>query len=286
MQPPSEETPMPDHRPDEATDLPDLTAIMVVDAEKFSRHDDRQQDELARLIPEVLEDACHRCGLEELWEQRMFPDSTGDGYLIGFPPGFLPRLIDRYFDSLQQVLAEKADRLRSRQMRLRMRLSVHLGPARVLDGVDSPVGTAMITTHRLVDAGPLRVLLDRSDPDVTLLAVALSERVMTDVVTGGHTRRLRSSQFVECPLEIAGKGFKATAFLHVPAVSGELLRTGLIGALPHEPIEVPPVAGEGTKRPRPGVVAGRDVDQSRHTTTVHGDQYRAGRNMSIRREAR
>ncbi|GIE27436.1 hypothetical protein Ait01nite_004810 [Actinoplanes italicus] len=277
---------MPEYRPDETADLPDLTAILVVDAEKFSRHDDRQQDELARLIPEVLEDACHRCGLEELWEQRMFPDSTGDGYLIGFPPAFLTRLIDRYFDSLQKVLAEKADRLRARQMRLRMRLSVHLGPARVLDGVDSPVGTAMITTHRLVDAGPLRVLLDRSDPDATLLAVALSERVMTDVVTAGHTRRLKSSQFVECPLEIAGKAFKTTAFLHVPVVSGELLRTGLIGAFPQEPIAVQPSPGERRKAPRPGVVAGRDVDQSSHTTNVQGNQYRAGRNLTIGRDAR
>jgi hypothetical protein len=277
---------MSDHRHDEAADLPDLTAILVVDAEKFSRHDDPQQDQLARLIPEVLEDAFHRCGLEELWDQRMFPDSTGDGFIIGFPPRFLARLIDRYFDSLQKVLAEKADRLRSRQMRLRLRLSVHLGPARVQDGVDSPVGTAMIATHRLVDAGPLRVLLDRSDPEVTLLAVAVSDRIMTDVVTAGHTRRLKASQFVECPVELAGKGFKATAFLHVPAVSGELLRTGLLGALPKEPIELPQPAETRTRHSRYGVAAGRDVDQSSHTTNVQGSQYRAGRDMSIGRDAR
>ncbi|GAA4968246.1 hypothetical protein [Actinoplanes utahensis] len=289
---------MPEHHPDDATDLPDLTAIMVVDVEKFSRHNDLQQDELAQLIPEVLEDACHRCGLEELWEQKMFPDSTGDGFIIGFAPRLLPHVIDRYLASLQEVLAARTARLRSRGMRLRMRLSVNLGPARVLANVDSPVGSAMITTHRVVDAGALRALLEHSDPDVTMLAVALSERVMSDVVAPGHTRRLKASQFVACPLEISGKDFAATAFLHVPALSGDLLRRGLIGVLPTDPVEISPAPSGKRKKPIAGgttpvrvighgnVTAGRDVNQSTHTTTVHGDQYQAARNMTVRREGR
>lgn len=292
---------MPEQSIDEAADLPELTAIMVVDVEGFSRHNDPQQDELAHLIRETLEDACYRCGLEEFWEQRKFPDSTGDGYIIGFSPRLLPRVIDRYFDSLQQVLAAKAERLRSRRMRLRMRLSLHLGPARVLEGVDSPVGTAMITTHRLVDAGPLRELLKQSDPDVTMLAVALSERVMTDVVVAGHAPRRTPSQFVECPLEIAGKDFAATAYLHVPAVSGELLRHGLAVAVPVKPVEMPATPGKAKPRTaRPGritgnVVAGGNIDQSRRSTTIHGDQNstvvhgnqnRAGRDMTFGRDER
>ena len=297
---------MPNYSPEEATDLPELTAIMVVDVEGFSRHNDPQQDELALLIHEVLEEACDRCGLEELWEQRKFPDSTGDGFIIGFAPRLLPRVVDRYFDNLPAALAAKASRLRPRHMPLRIRLSLNLGPARVLDNVDSPVGNAMITTHRLVDGGPLREMLKRSDPDVTMLAVALSERVMTDVVTAGHTRRRTPSQFVECPLEIAGKDFAATMYLHAPAVSGDLLRHGLLGAVPAKPIELPRAAPGKRRKPSAegpavgrvdgdrNVVAGGNIDQSSRSTTVHGNQnsttvhgnqnrYEAGRDMTFRR---
>ncbi|WIM95552.1 hypothetical protein ACTOB_007669 [Actinoplanes oblitus] len=293
----------------EAGGLPDLTAIMVVDTVKFSRHNDPQQDELAVLIPEVLEEACDRAGLEDLWAARQFPDSTGDGYLIGFAPGFLIRVVDRYFDALQEALRARVPRLRARNMRLRLRLSLDVGPARRLGDprVGSPVGAAMIGTHRLVDARPLRALLEHSDPDVTLLAVALSDRVMTDVVAAGHTRRHVASEFAPCRLDIAEKDFSATAHLYVPALSGDILRHGLLGVLDRpttdpEPAPAPrpprqprarggvgQVAGRGNVvagRDVDNVVAGRDVDRSRHDTTVHGDQYTAHRDMSIRRDAR
>jgi len=288
---------MSDTNRSETVELPDIVAIMVVDTKGFSQHNDIQQDELTVLIPEVLEEACRRCGLEDLWEGRRFPDSTGDGYIIGFSPSFLPRVIDRYFDALQDELAMKLPRLKARDMRLRMRLSLDLGPARLLgdERVGSPVGNAMIATHRLVDAEPLRRLLDDSDPEVTLLAVALSQRVMEDVVAAGHTRRRVASEFVEAPVEMAKKGFAATAYLHVPAISGRLLRHGLLGARPGPDHGTPkPSAGPrprttvtrgvGSVDGNANVVAGRDVDQSRHDSTVHGDQYTAHRDMSVRRD--
>ncbi|GAA2672264.1 hypothetical protein [Actinoplanes palleronii] len=289
---------MPERDRGEAADLPEIISIMVVDAVRFSRHTDPQQDELATLIVEALEDACHRSGLEDLWEARRFPDSTGDGYIIGFSPNFLPRVIDRYFDALQEVLMMKSARLRSRGMQLRLRLSLDLGPARRLEDfrIGSPVGKTMIATHRLVDAQPLRTLLERSDPDVTLLAVAMSDRVMADVVTAGHTRKHTSSEFVACPLEIAKKEFTATAHLHVPAMSGDILRYGLLGVLSRDgegevtspasrpPEEPSPRPGTTQVSGRSNVVAGRDIDQSRRHTTVRGDQYKAHRDISIRRE--
>jgi hypothetical protein len=282
-----------------ADDLPETVAIMVVDTKGFSRHNDVQQEKLTVLIPEVLEQACRRCNLEDLWSGRQFPDSTGDGYIIGFQPRFLPGVIDRFLDALQEELAIRLPSFKSQDMRLRMRLSLEVGPARQLNDprVGSPVGNAMIATHRLVDAEPLRALLDNSDPDVTFLAVALSERVMHDVVEGGHTRRHVVSEFVSCPVTTGKKGFSGTAYLYVPALSGELLRQGLVGVQartkPVDAIPAPTPVPKPSSSVKRGVsavdghsntVAGRDIDQSRHDTTVHGDQYTAHRDLSIKRD--
>jgi len=281
------------------SEFPDSVAIMVVDTKEFSRHNDVQQEELTVLIPDMLERASRRSGIEELWDARRFPDSTGDGYIIGFRPQLLPRVVDRYFDALQDELAIENPRLKSRDMSLRMRLSIELGPARVIDDerIGSPVGRAMIATHRLVDAEPLRVLLNNSDPNVTLLVVALSERVMEDAVRSGHTRRRVASEFVETSAEIAKKGFSGKAHLHVPAMSGDLLKHRLLGVQERPMKEKSPVARPARKAPPTttsvGAVtgnsnviglAGHDLDQSRHETNVQGDQHNAQRDVSFRRD--
>ncbi|WP_051807981.1 hypothetical protein [Actinoplanes subtropicus] len=276
------------------TELPDHVAIMVVDTKGFSRHNDVQQEELQQQLYQALEDAFHRCGLSDVWDARLFPDSTGDGYMIGFPPRHLPRVIDSYFDALQQELTSKLRRLRAGGMSLRMRLSLEYGPAdhQTDDRFGSPVGNTMIGTHRLVDSDPVRDLLDRSDPDVTLLAVVLSERVMKDVVRGGHTQRHGPSEFVEVTVTMAKKGFAEPAFLYVPVISGDLLRHGLGGARPADrpkPVgKTVPKPSRGVRASSRGIAAGGNIgniDQSRQETTVHGDQFNA-HDISIRGERR
>lgn len=222
--------------PETVVDLPDHVAIMVVDTREFSKHNDIQQDRLAPMIPELLRRAADRAGLAELWEHRAFPDSTGDGFMLGFPPRLLPSVVHRYLDTLQGQLRDEQRSLRADKMRLRMRLSLNLGPVGMVDdpSLDSPVGSAMIATHRLVDAEPVRVLLERSNPDVTLLAAALSESVMDAVVRTGHSGR-HPDEFVAAPVRIAAKDFTGTAYLRVPAPSGDLLAHGLLGVQPTEP---------------------------------------------------
>lgn len=269
------------------SDLPETVAIMVVDTKGFSAHNDLQQEELFKLIPDVLEQACRRCDLDELWDGRQFPDSTGDGFIIGFEPRLLPRVVDSYFEALQAELNYRRPRLKADDIRLRMRLSLELGPAQQLkDLAGSPVGAAMISTHRIVDADPLRVLLDTSDPEATLLAVAISERVMTDVVLGGRTRRRGASEFAEIDLSIPKKGFAAKAYLHVPVISGELLRHGLIGVQDRRgPVKpAAPTSTRGKAAAPAGVsdvsgnnnvVGGRDARQTTNHTSVGRDQYNA-----------
>jgi hypothetical protein len=150
----------------------------------------------------------------------------------------------------------------------------------------------MITTHRLVDSDLIRDLLDRSDPNVTLLVVVISERVMKDVVQGGHTRRRAPSEFAEVTVTNEKKGFSERAYLHVPAISGDLLRHGLGGSQPAERkepvVESIPKTRKSVRSSGRSIAAGGDIgniDQSRHETTVHGDQFN-GRDISIRTEGR
>lgn len=305
----------------EVQDLPDQIAIMVVDTKGFSQHNDRQQNVLAPLIPQVLRRACDSAGIQELWQQKCFPDSTGDGFIIGFPPALLPRVVHNYLEFLQMELRAAARTLPTGTS-LRMRLSLNIGPVALLNDVllGSPVGATMIDAHRMVDVPALRVLLDRSDPEVTFLVAALSERVVQDTVRSGYANR-RMSEFVATPVAIKSKDFTGTAYLRVPAPSGDLLAYGLLGVQP------PPEGGElAASKPEPqptgdhlvastggrlsqvgdlgdgsvasgdiggsvGVVgpvsgqghtiAGRDLDQSTNLSTTGRDSYSAEGDMNF-----
>jgi hypothetical protein len=277
-----------------ARDLPDQIAIMVVDAKAFSKHDDLQQDELVVAIPRVLEAACRRAELPELWAEKRFPDSTGDGFIIGFPPRLLARVVNRYIECLQIELRLAARTLPA-GARLRMRMSLNVGPVSLLNEalIDSPVGATMIDTHRLVDAAALRVLLDRSDPDITHLVAALSERVIEDTVRSGRAGR-RLSEFVKAPVEIKAKDFCGTAYLRVPAPSGEVLALGVLGVQPladedsenrsepgPEPIDAGDIDGSigvlGEVSGNQNTIAGRDLDQS----SAGRDAYRNQGDMNF-----
>ncbi|MEV0842072.1 hypothetical protein AB0I55_21230 [Actinocatenispora sera] len=285
--------------------LPEHLGILVVDSRGFSKHSDRQQNHLAPLIPDVLERACHRANLPELWQRKSFPDGTGDGYMFGFPPELLPAVVHRYLEHLQAELGMAARSLRADRMSLRLRLSLHLGPVDLLDDprLDSPVGSAMIGTHRLVDADPLRALLEHSDPDVTFLAAALSEPVMEAAVRSGRSGR-HETEFAATEVRIDAKDYTGTAYLRVPAPSGDVLRYGLLGVQQrHRNTEPDPGATTAPEPPairfdtvdRGATAVGqtgdvgmlgsnntmaRDIDQSTHTSTVHGNHYQA-HDMSV-----
>jgi hypothetical protein len=137
-------------------------------------------------------------------------------------------VVSRLFDVLQDVLAERDERLRvrDRKLRLRMRASLNVGPVREPDpqGSTGVVGNAAITTHRLLDAQPVREVLTRSDPDQTFLSVALSQRVFDDVLASGYAT-LSASRVVPCFVRI--KEFGGTVYLYVPKPSGDLLTSGI-----------------------------------------------------------
>ncbi|MEV4052411.1 hypothetical protein AB0J55_14610 [Amycolatopsis sp. NPDC049688] len=209
-------------------ELPPYRALLVVDTKGFGSNPDTTQAAVSAAIPDVLAQAFERAGLREVWDTALFPHGTGDGYGLGFDPRFLPAVVSRFFDELQDVLAERDARLRAaaRSVRLRMRASLNVGP--VLEpaaGTTSAaaIGSAVITTHRLLDAAPVRAVLERSDPDQTFLAVALSQRVFEDVLASEYAT-LPATKVV--PADVAIKEYRGTVYLYVPNPSGDLLRHG------------------------------------------------------------
>ncbi|SDQ22091.1 hypothetical protein [Actinopolyspora saharensis] len=232
--------------PDEARALGEHTGILAVDVRGFGEHNTAQQQRIVDLLPDVLRQAARRANLAELWEGRFFRAFRGDGYLVGVRPDLLGAVVDKFFDALQAELRHRIGDLRKDGIEVRLRTSLHLGPVGSFEALlaDSPTGKVMVDTGRMVDAGAVRALLDRSDPDVTLVASVLSSAVMEHVVEAGWTYR-KPSEFVEAPLRVDTKEYSGTGYLRVPVPSGELLSSGLLDGQPEGDAESAPESESG-----------------------------------------
>lgn len=254
-------------------ELPPYRAMLVVDTRGFGSNPETAQATMSAAIPDVLSQAFARAGLREIWETALFPHGTGDGYGLGFDPRFLPAVVTRFFDELQEVLAERDARLRSaaRSIRLRMRASLNVGPIlEPASGTTSAaaIGSAVITTHRLLDAAPVRAVLERSDPDQTFLAVALSQRVFEDVLAGGYAK-LATTKVV--PADVRIKEYRGKVYLYIPNPSGDLLRHGVGDGYTDdlaaaEADVAPPPPGSTTN-----VISGTQRGTAIQVGQVHGD---------------
>lgn len=207
-------------------ELPPFHALLAVDLEGFTANPTERQPRLSEAVPHVLETAMRRSGLD--WEERRFPQSTGDGFVLGLPVQSVPLLLHPFLDELQLALEEtnKALRTDDPDLRLRMRASVHLGPLPYSGGrkPSDGIGKPMNDVHRLLDCEPSRKALTLTDPEVTLVAAVISHRVYQDVVEAGFTA-LRPRELI--PIHAKVKQFSENAWLYVPVPSGDLLVTGL-----------------------------------------------------------
>jgi hypothetical protein len=211
---------------DDLAELPPYRAVLVVDTKEFGSNSDMGQEQLAGMIPDVVARAFERARLAHVWSAALFPHNTGDGFGIGFETRYLPAVVSRVFDALQDILAERHHQLRGRGLRLRMRASLNVGPVREPDPdcMSAVVGSTVITTHRLLDAPAVRDVLTRSDPDETFLSVALSQRVFDDVLASDYAKLLPSRVV---PATVTVKEFTGVVYLYVPHPSGDLLRQGV-----------------------------------------------------------
>ncbi|WP_411144886.1 hypothetical protein [Streptomyces sp. x-80] len=207
--------------------LPPYRGIVAVDAKDFTGYPAIEHGAISRLIPQLLQESFQRAELGYVWADRRFPNSTGDGYVFGFDPAAMPFVIHPWLGTLQNVLTE-FNVNSTGAVRIRLRVSLHIGPLPDSGEEYDGNGTARNDTHRLLDSRPVKAILASSSENITQVAAILSDRCYQDAVAGGYVGR-HSDYFIEVPATVEGKRFEQRAWLHVPAPSGGLYDRRILG---------------------------------------------------------
>ncbi|MFG2917524.1 hypothetical protein ACGF0D_32100 [Kitasatospora sp. NPDC048298] len=255
--------------------LPPYRGIVAVDAKDFTGYPAIEHGVISRSVPQVLKWSFERAGLGEVWKDRRFPDSTGDGYVFGFDPGWMPFLIHPWLNTLQEVLTEFNVHSVG-TVRIRLRVSLNIGPLPDAGGEFDGNGTPRNDTHRLLDSRPVKAMLAASNESITHVAAILSDRCYQDAVVSGYTGR-HPDHFIEVPATVEGKRFDQQAWLYVPAPSGNLYDRRILGDAVVEEQEgrdggrKADRPAEGRRAPRT-VVTQRGDGSNLNSGTVHGDQ--------------
>jgi hypothetical protein len=257
--------------------LPPYRGILAVDAKDFTGHPSADHPTISRAVVQLLETSLLRAGLADIWEQRRFPASTGDGYVFGFDPAYLPFVVHPWLNTLQELLTEFHVHSLGASA-LRLRVSLHVGPLPDTGDEFDGNGTPRNDTHRLLDSRPVKAVLAASSERVTHVAAILSDRCYEDTVAGGWTGR-HPDHFIEVPATVDGKPFAQRAWLYVPAPSGRLYDRRVLGDRVIEDHEgTAPPAPDGRKADdpqapaRPAVVNRADHGAV-NSGVVHGGQH-------------
>ncbi|MDR7277033.1 hypothetical protein [Catenuloplanes atrovinosus] len=256
---------------EQSVDLPPYRAIMAVDAKDFTAEPGSTQETISGLIPSLVGEVFADAGLGQHWNSPLFFGPSGDGFAIGLPTEILPYVIEPVPALLQARLASHNRSVRQGQARLRLRMSLNVGPLPV--DSDRPDrtgnGAARNDTHRLLDSRPVKAMLAAASPHVTFLACILSDRVFQDVVAEGYAGR-HPDHFLEVPATVEGKSFAQRAWLLVPEVSGNLLAIGL----PQSDAGPSSARAPGTPR---GIAGPTVRENSGQVATVnHGGMHQGG----------
>lgn len=191
-----------------------------MDAKGFTGHPAIEHEAISRAVPELLKAALTRAGLQELWDDRAFPNSTGDGYVFGFDTALMPFVIHPLLLVLQDVLTD-FNVLSHGVVPIRLRVSLNVGPLPDTGDEFGGNGTVRNDTHRLLDSRPVKAVLASHKENITHVAAILSDRCYEDAVAGGYTGR-HPDHFVEVAATVDGKPFSQRAWVYVPQPSGPL----------------------------------------------------------------
>lgn len=249
--------------------LPPYRGILAVDAKDFTGRPAIEHEAISRVVPELLRTALARAELLELWENRVFPATTGDGYVFGFDPALMPFVVHPLLLTLQEVLTDY-NVLSHGVVPIRLRASLHIGPLPDTSDEFGGNGTARNDTHRLLDSRPVKAVLASHKENITHVAAILSDRCYEDAVAGGYTGR-HLDHFVEAAATVEGKPFSQRAWIYVPQPSGPVYEEPAPdrGAEKSTPEAVRPV---GKREKRGPDVRNNAPRGNINTGTVHGGQ--------------
>lgn len=214
-------------------------AVLAVDARNFSALDSKHMQRVNADIPQLLSQALSASNVSARWEQRMFGQHTGDGYVAGMDPEVLPALVGCFPDALRTALARRRIETPA-EPPLQLRVSIHVGPLPA-----SGLGVPMVHTHRLLDDEALRTVLNRANPEITNTVVIISQRVYEDVFESGCVNGSGvPGQFTQHLAK--AKKFQQPAWIHIPGFDWSLADPDIF-----EPVDAAPQAEEPPMTPAP-----------------------------------
>jgi len=246
--------------------LPPYRAVVAVDARDFSSLDSAGMQRVNESIRGLLAQAMSAIGLSSSWEKHYFGQHTGDGYVAGLDPEYLPALVGCFPEALCALLREHP---RPDGKSFQLRVSLHIGPL-----PDDGLGVPMVETHRLLDDDGLRRLLARATPRRTPLAMIVSDRVYEDVFSSGRaTGGVSAEEFTRHLVRV--KTFEKPAWVHIPGIDWNLVDRGLLlsGSPSQEDRgqKVSPPEGPQQAPSAGGIVASRgDRNFVGYNQTIHG----------------
>ncbi len=178
---------------------------LAFDLERYSAGNDTDQIEKQRAVMAMVRDACERGALERA---HWLKQEQGDGELAVLPPGIdEAHVIVALWREFREGL-HRYNRHANAGARLRMRVAVHEGMTYI--GENGFAGTAINTVCRLRDCHEAKDALSGTDGDLVLIA---SDRIYQDVIRGHDALDLPAAAFVETPIDIPDKGFRAVAYI-------------------------------------------------------------------------
>jgi hypothetical protein len=240
-------------------------AVVAVDARDFGSLDSGGMQRVNHDIQQLLAEAMSKIGLSGSWLKRHFGQHTGDGYVAGVEPEDLPPLVGCFPGALRSELHQHR---RPDGRPLQLRVSVHVGPL-----PDSGIGDPMVATHRLLDDGYLRRILAKATPELTPLAMIVSDRVYEDVFSSGRsTGGVGPQEFARSLVQV--KTFEKPAWVHIPGLDWGLADPSLL--LTKAPSENEPKHQETAPQQAPG------QPSSGITFNNHGSNVNQGYLQNIR----
>ncbi|MER7003598.1 hypothetical protein ABT297_11220 [Dactylosporangium sp. NPDC000555] len=224
---------------------PQRRILVAVDIERYSRRENLQQYRIQHDLRRALAEACDRLGLRR---GDWLTQAGGDGELAVLPAGTSePRVVARLATTLDALLRER-NRDLAAELRLRLRVAVHVGLVHV-DGANGFPGSAAVTVCRIVDAAPLKRALAAFPAAGAALIV--SEQVYDDVVAQRY-EDLRPEGYTRIRVELPDKDFAAVAWITVPGEPAADVARVLPDLLPEPAAPTSPVPSAPAAPARPG----------------------------------
>ncbi|CAO5252520.1 effector-associated domain EAD1-containing protein [Frankia sp. AgKG'84/4] len=212
---------------------PRHASLFCLDARGYSKNGMLAQIDWRNGLRGIVEQAMRGVGLVD--DVVLLNQDHGDGCLVAVDGSVeKARLASDFVRELR--IAQREFNAAREGARLRLRMSLHQGDV-IIDGKGA-AGDAVVVTARLIDAEPVRAILDRyEDADLVL---ALSPEFYRDTVAE-RLRDLDPSQFRKIPLTVGTK-FSGSAWVTLPGSSMNPPADG----------EGKPAPGSGAAPPFPG----------------------------------